>query len=104
MVDLQSRQPGPFEGGGTRHATNDNASRQPDCPALLIAPLEVLPAEQNRPAQNVQLKRSLDLPATFLLRNSVEPRALHHRSNPQPKPSICFQARMFADRCRRFRD
>ena len=81
MVDLQSRQPGPLEGVGTRHAAGHNATPQPGRPALLIAPLEVLPEEQNRSGQNVQLKGSLDLPATFPLRNSIEPRALHHRSN-----------------------
>src|SRR4029453_17205189 len=104
MVDLQSGQPGPLEGVGTRHAAGHNAAPQPGRPALLIEPLEILPEEQNRSAQSVQLKGSLDLPATFLLRKSTEPRALDPGSNRQPKSRICFQVRLFANRCRRFGD
>jgi hypothetical protein len=40
----------------------------------------------------------------FLCGIPIEPRALHHRSNRQPKSRICFQARLFANRCRRFGD
>src|SRR6266567_3306988 len=100
MVGLQSRKSGPAQSLRAWYSARRDAAPTSCRSVVFMAPLEILPAKSNRFAKNLQLERSLALPAAVFLRNSIDSRALHNRCTPGQGPGFYFQAWLLENRGR----